>query len=474
MNIENLDDMMKHEKGLYLLTTTVMWERISFYIFTGVLVLYMVDVLHFSNSFAAFFYGIAVGLTYFFQIIGGYFCDEYLGNRKSLILGTVLILIAQLIFTYDASLYHLTSNIPVHSSLLFTMSEIIFLAGVGIMAVGISFFKVSVVSFIGLLYQDRPEYLDSAFSIDFMFINIGGFFAPLALSFVVGVHNPALYQYGFLIGVITILVALIFFLALQNKYLLSPDGQALGAEPQSKSQNAAENESKLSKIEINRLEVIILVFLFIIIYYISHEQVFTSIMIFAADYVDNIIPLINVSVGPAFYLSLIHLFIIFLSPIYIKLFEYLSEKNKGVSNITKMGFGALILALSFLILSIACYGLGAAFSINMSWMILFSFILVNSELLVLPVSLSLISKLSPSKYATVVVGIYYATFSVGEMLSGYFASALPSNGPTELLNFISIADFSSFFMIFVVLCLVLGGIWLLFSKRIIKLMHGLL
>ena len=464
---------MKHEKGLYLLTTTVMWERISFYIFTGVLVLYMVDVLHFSDSFSAFFYGIAVGLTYLFQIIGGYFCDEYLGNRKSIIMGILLILIAQLIFTYDASLYHLMVNVPVHSSLLFTMPEIIFLIGVFMMAIGISFFKVSIVSYIGLLYQDRPEYLDSAFSIDFMFINIGGFFAPLALSFVVGVHNPGLYQYGFLIGVITIFTALILFLSLEKKYLVSQDGESIGAVPRSKSQNGDENDSKLTKIEINRLEVIFLVFLFVIVYYISHEQVFTSIMIFTADYVGNIIPWINAAVGPAFYLSIIHLFIIVLSPLYIKLFEYLLNKNKGISNITKMGLGALVLSLSYLILSVACSGLENALNINMSWMVLFCFILVNSELLVLPVSLSLISKLSPPKYATVVVGFYYATFSIGEMLSAYFASALPTDGTTKLLNFISIGDFSSFFMVFAVLCFVLGLIWLMFSKRIKKLMHGL-
>ena len=187
---------MGHPKGIYLLSSTAMLESVSYYVFAGLLVMYMIDVLHFSNPFSTYIFGIAYGSTYILQIIGGYVCDRYLGNRKAVIFGISFIVIAQLIFSYDASLFALSTNIQEHSTLLFTYPEIIFLMGVAAMAVGVSFFKVNIASFIDQFYEKKDsKLLDSAFSIFYLFINIGGLLAPLFINFVVGVHHPSLYQF---------------------------------------------------------------------------------------------------------------------------------------------------------------------------------------------------------------------------------------------------------------------------------------
>lgn len=135
---------MKHPNGIYVLSSTAMLESLSYYIFAGLLVMYMIDVLHFSDPFSTYLFGIAFGSTYILQIVGGYICDRYLGNRKSVIFGISFIIIAQLIFSYDASLFALSTNIQEHSALLFTYPEIIFLIGVALMAIGVSFFYRSI------------------------------------------------------------------------------------------------------------------------------------------------------------------------------------------------------------------------------------------------------------------------------------------------------------------------------------------
>lgn len=99
------------------------------------------------------------------------------------------------------------------------------------MSIGVSFFTVSITSFISLFYKEDSKLVDSAFSIFYLFRNIGGFLAPVVVSSVVGIHDPKLYQYGFLYGFITIITCLILFLAFKNKTFVSVDGKPLGVTP---------------------------------------------------------------------------------------------------------------------------------------------------------------------------------------------------------------------------------------------------
>ena len=121
---------MEHPKGVYAISLIEMWERFSFFIFCGILVLYMIEVLHFSMPFASILYGVIVGAGYLLQLVTGQITDTYFGNRKAIIVGCILMLTSQLIFAFDASLYNLSIAIPTHSSFLFTYPEIIFLIGV--------------------------------------------------------------------------------------------------------------------------------------------------------------------------------------------------------------------------------------------------------------------------------------------------------------------------------------------------------
>lgn len=465
---------MEHPKGIYLLSSTAMLESLSYYVFAGLLVMYMIDVLHFSDPFSTYIFGIAYGSTYILQIVGGYICDRYLGNRKSVIFGISFIIMAQLIFSYDASLFALSTNIHEHSTLLFTYPEIIFLIGVAAMALGVSFFKVNIASFIDQFYNEGDsKLLDSAFSIFYLFINIGGFIAPLFINFVVGVHHPGLYQYGFLIGFIAMFIGLLVFALAGKRFFISPEGKPLGTEPRFKAQtNTVNKTDKLSKVEINRFKVIFAILISALVFQIFSQQIYTSIILFAESHVNNIIPFINHEVAPSFYLTLNPLFIIFLSPIYIRIFN--SNDEKGISSITKIGAGLLLLGVSYLVLFIAMGNLGSGMKLNMPWVVLFNFCLVNAELLIMPVTLSAITKLSPKKYVSSMIGIYYVTFSIASIIAGLCASAFPNDNPTMLFNIIPIANLQAYFIIFAIFGFVVGAIWLLFRNKMVKLSNGAL
>ena len=462
---------MEHPKGIYLLSSTAMLESLSYYVFAGLLVLYMIDVLHFTDSFSTCLFGIAYGSTYVLQIVGGYVCDRYLGNRKAVIFGISFIIIAQLIFSYDAHLFALSAGIREHSTLLFTYPEILFLIGVATMAVGVSFFKVNIASFIDQFYNEgESKLLDSAFSIFYLFINAGGLVAPLLINFVVGVHHPELYQYGFLIGFAAIFIGLLVFALSGKRFFVSPKGDPLGVEPRFKTQaTAAEGTGKLSEAEINRFKVIIAILISALVFQMFSQQIYTSIILFAESHVNNVIPFINYEVAPSFYLSLNPLFIILLTPVYLRIFN-----SKEFSSITKIGVGLLLFGAAFSVLFIAMGTVGSGMKLSMYWVFLFNLCLVNAELLIMPVTLSAITKLAPEKYVSSLIGIYYVTFSIASVIAGACASAFPNDTSTMLFNIIPIVSLQEYFIIFAIFGFVVGGIWLLFRKKMIKLSDGVL
>ena len=472
---------MKHPIGMYIVSTTEMWERFSFYTFVSILVLFMMQVLHFSTEFSTFLYGIILASTYLFQLVAGYLTDRYISNRKSIIIGGVFMIISQLIFTYDASLYIALERVPMHSAFLFNYPEIIFLLGVVFMTLGSGFFKVSVTSFVGLFYEGQEELLDSAYTIFYMFINIGGFLAPFILNFVVGANNPSLYQYGFLLGGIVIFAGLVMFIALR-KYLCLPNGEPVGTIPVSKNKDYLEgktvenlNETKLSKIEISRIFVIFLVLIVITIYYMSLEQVNTSFIIFNLGFVNNVIPLTNINVSPELFISIPPLLVILFGPVSIKLFEMLSKRNKEPSTISKLGIGLIISAIAFVMLLIPLYFYDPISKINMIWVVLFSIFIVWGELFIMPISLSYISKLAPVKYTSLIMGVMFSATAVSEILAGLFAAAMPAtfNEVTMLFNVIPIRGVISFMWVFVIIFVVAGVLWMLFGGKIKKLAHGI-
>ncbi|HND72622.1 MAG TPA: oligopeptide:H+ symporter, partial [Bacteroidia bacterium] len=162
-----------HPKGLYVLFVTEMWERFSYYGMRAIFILFMVKALMLDKAFASNLYGSYTGLVYLTPLLGGYISDRYWGNRRSIIVGGLLMAIGQFTLFFSGSMIGST---PTGTDA--TASMLMYL-GLGFLIFGNGFFKPNISTMVGQLYPKADKRVDGAFTIFYMGINLGAFFAPL-------------------------------------------------------------------------------------------------------------------------------------------------------------------------------------------------------------------------------------------------------------------------------------------------------
>jgi proton-dependent oligopeptide transporter, POT family len=172
-------------------------------------------------------------------MLGGYVSDRYLGNRNCIILGGITMAIGQLLLFGSASTFMEgvdTANIFMWSGLLFLI-------------LGNGFFKPNISSMVGQLYAKGDSRLDAAFTIFYMGINTGALLGMMICPWlgdvkVDGVRNLDAFKWGFLAAGSAMMIGTITFYFLKNKYLLKPDGQAVGLAPNFNKVQDADQESE--------------------------------------------------------------------------------------------------------------------------------------------------------------------------------------------------------------------------------------
>ena len=208
-----------HPKGLYILFITEMWERFSYYGMRAILMLFLVKALMMSEKDASNIYGSYTGLVYLTPLIGGYISDRYWGNRRSILVGGILMAIGQiLMFMSGNSLGTDTSNTAM-------------LAGLGFLIIGNGFFKPNISTMVGQLYPKGDARVDGAFTIFYMGINLGAFFSPLVCGGLGDTGDIHDFRWGFLAAGIGMIVSVIIFELTKHKYLIDPEGKPVGMPP---------------------------------------------------------------------------------------------------------------------------------------------------------------------------------------------------------------------------------------------------
>jgi len=141
-----------HPKGLYILFFTEMWERFSYYGMRAILSLYMINALFFDKAFTSSIYGYYTGLVYLTPLAGGYIADKFWGNRRSIIVGGIVMAIGQ--FALAASSYYFipSAGTATVSSFSYNLQQILFLTGLTLLIVGNGFFKPNIATMVGTLY----------------------------------------------------------------------------------------------------------------------------------------------------------------------------------------------------------------------------------------------------------------------------------------------------------------------------------
>ncbi len=431
-------EIFGHPVGLFVLFFTEMWERFSFYGMRAILTLYLVskttdinDGLGWSNTEALELYGWYTMFVYLMSIPGGFIADKFLGQKKSVLVGGILLVAGHGILAYTEMWA--------------------FYTGLVLIVLGVGMLKPNISTMVGGLYQKGDIRRDKGFTIFYIGINIGSFLASIIVGYVGEVIG---WHYGFgLAGIGMLLGLLVYYF---GQPYLKDVGNFIG---NSKSEKEKELLKKpLTKIEKDRVIVLFISFLIVIVFWGAYEQAGGLLNLYAKEKTNRM--LMGFKVPASWFQSLSALFIIIIGTTVARYWAKRKLDGKNASSIFKMLVGLIIMGTGFLFMSAASLQFEKEGSSAMYWLIFAYFLNVVGELSLSPVALSFITKLAPVKYASIMMGVYFAMTGIGNKLAGLLGESASHYG--EFTIFTGIAVFSILF----------GMLVMLFRKKLHNLTHG--
>ena len=547
-----------HPKGLWVLFGTEMWERFNFYGMRAILTLFLVNSLMMKEEEASLIYGGFLGLCYLTPMLGGFVADRFFGNRNCILLGGLMMAIGQMMLFGSASIFG--SDVSLATTLMW--------CALGIIIFGNGFFKPNISSMVGSLYpKQEKSKLDTAFTIFYMGINLGAFLGQLICPIIGdvkdagGVRDIHAFKWGFLAASIAMLIGTAVFYFLKNKYVITPEGRPLGGLPskneaadfeEGESQKAVFSQkaliiagivffalgalihfvfdqnliytliyssgltlagliisdTSLTKVERDRIFVIYIVAFFVIFFWAAFEQAGSSLTFIADNQTDR--NFFGWNMPPSMVQIFNGLFVVAFAVPFSMLWDYLRSKNREPISPMKQSFGLALIAISYFIIAYNVKDLGNDGLLAIKWLILLYLIQTCAELCLSPIGLSLVGKLSPKRFSSLLYGVFFLSNAAGYALAGTLGSILPATGdkfnkakelgidlqavldktvtPTaeqlKLLeqNQISatnhffagfeIHNLFEFFMVFVVLCGLAAVILFALTPVMKKMMHG--
>jgi POT family proton-dependent oligopeptide transporter len=452
MNKPNTGEFLGHPKGLFLLFGTEMWERMSYYGLRGILVLYLthattVGVMgwdHMSTqelqSNALSYLGLYAFLVYVTPVLGGWLADNVIGQRKSIIIGGITMMLGQFAL---ATPYNWIPGLE---------KEFLFL-GLGLLIIGNGFFKPNISTMVGDLYEEGDHRRDGAFTIFYMGINLGSILG----YFIVGtIAEKVDYQYGFLAAGIGMLLGVILQLVSSQKYLGD-----LGREPSaklSKTQSEGGIVQPLTKEERDRIKVILIMSFFTIVFWMGFEQAAGSMNLFAKNQTDLVF--FGWEMPASWLQSVNPLFIIILAPFFASLWINMGDKEPNST--VKFSLAFFFLGLGFLCMVGAALQIGDSGEVkaHVLWLVGAYLFHTIGELCLSPIGLSMVTKLAPMRYLSLMMGMWFFFSGIGNYAAAEVGKLVGETGPLEAFGGVVIASFVS------------GIVLFLIRERLVDWMHG--
>lgn len=438
-----------HPKGLYLLFVTEMAERFSYYGMRAVFTLYMVAAL-FTMESASEIYGYYTGLVYLTPLLGGYIADRYWGNRRSIIVGGMLMAFGQFLMFLSASFVQPAikeAEGMIDPTVNNQLAIICMMGGLFFLILGNGFFKPNISTMVGSLYRPDDQRKDSAFTIFYMGINVGATLGPLTCGIFEGDYlNPMRFKWAFLCACIAMLASTLIFYLLKNKYLMDYEGNAIGTKP--KLQEKTERQ-QLTRKEKQHIVVIFIIAAFVIFFWAAYEQAGVSLTYFADQQTDRHI--FGWEMPTSYFQSFPAIFVVLLAPFMNLAWEVLRRFGHEPSSVMKQAIGLAFLSIGYMLIAFGVKDLGPNVKVSMLWLTGLYFIHTLGELSLSPIGLSLVSKLSPKHLASLMMGIWFMSTAISNMLAGQLATLYPDGSSKSLFGIIEIASLHDFFMMFVVL-----------------------
>ncbi len=558
-----------HPKGLYLLFSTEMWERFSYYGMRAIFTLFLIGAMCYDKETASEMYGNYTGLVYLTPLIGGYIADNYWGNKRSIIVGGTLMALGQFFLFLCASF--LGQGILTHSLLI---------VGLGLLVLGNGFFKPNISSMVGTLYPDNDPRKDSAYTIFYMGINFGAFFSPLVCGFFGVTGNPEDFRYGFLAACVGMIIGVVSFWLGKERYLVTPDGEEIGGVPHiavstsmsespettlmldshedTSSAHIYNDKSKIGlfvllevavfgllywlfdgdyigaliyslscvvpvyiitdktlvKEERRNILVIYILAFFVVFFWAAFEQAGASLTYFAEEQTDRILPnffdfnltltskvvsivlftalavcltyLIGKKIKNSFdlptYLSVIifavtisfiffssgdevntsyfgslnPIFIIILAPVMSSMWMTLESKNIHIASPTKQAIGLALLSFGYFFIAYGVDDVPVGEKVSMMWITTLYLVLSVGELSLSPIGLSMVNKLSPARFASLLMSVWLLSSATANKFAGVLSALYPeanADGIVVAKSFMGyeIENLHDFFMVFAVM-----------------------
>ena len=447
-----MSKLVNNPRSLSTLFFTEMWERFSYYGMRALLVLYLVNSLNYSESEALHIYAVYTGLVYLTPLIGGYLADRFLGTQKSIFIGGLTMMIGHFLMAFPDYLY----------------------LAIGMLIIGNGYFKPNISSLLGRLYKSNDVRRDSGFSIFYVGINVGAFLAPLVVGYVGETIN---WHYGFAIAGFGMLAGLIQFYYGQNKIIKEDTTQ------QSRKLKSADwglitiisiiniplillilevnevinnyffeiflalvtfisfylltrkKQLLSAKEDLKKIVYIGVLSIFVIFFWVGFEQAGGSLTLFANNSVDR--NFLGFIIPASFFQSINPLIIILIGPMIANFWLRVDRGKSNINTPQKMGLGLLLLAGGFFLITLVNNSSDSA--ISLWWLVGVYFLHTLGELCLSPIGLSMVSKVSPRKIASLMMGFWFLSSAVANFMAGKLPGILQANN-LDLFTFLTVTS----------------------------------
>ncbi|GAA4018803.1 oligopeptide:H+ symporter [Sphingomonas swuensis] len=430
-----------HPKGLYMLFFAEMWERFSYYGMRALLIFYLTKHWLFTDSKASLIYGAYTSLVYITPVLGGYLADRYLGQRKAVLFGGLLLAVGHSLMAVEGVGGQNDATINV------------FWAALAFIIVGSGFLKANISVMVGQLYKLTDVRRDGAYTVFYMGINVGAALGTILVGYL---GETIGWGYGFGLAGIGMLAGLVVFVL--GKGVLNGAGEAPAPLTKNKEftlygigvaavaviwalvqyQDVIQGllvvsgvallgyvlyESfKLPKEPRERMFAILFLISLNPLFWGLFEQAGGSMSLFTDKFVDR------GGVPASLFQSINPIFIMIMAPVFAALWVTLGKRNSEPSAPAKFGLALAQMGIANLVL---VYGAEAYGVLAMTPVILvfgYYFFATTAELCLSPVGLSAMNRLAPKFLASLIMGAWFYMTAVGNFVAGKIGEATGGEG----------------------------------------------
>lgn len=440
--------IMGHPKGLFVLFFAEMWERFSYYGMRALLIFYLVQHWMFSDQRASVIYGAYTALVYITPVIGGYLADRYLGQRKAVLFGAVLLTFGHFLMAFEGDGGQGSTTIGV------------FWLALAFIIVGSGFLKANISVIVGQLYPRTDVRRDGAYTIFYMGINLGAALGAIISGYLGQTYG---WSYGFGAAGFGMLLGLIVFV--WGKPYLMGRGEPRAPEKLAAKVAGISFEwllyllsfatvglvwlmiqyqelvgtllgiagailvayvlytavAKLSRDDRDRIFAAMFLIMGSILFWALFEQAGSSLNLFTDRHVDR--EIFGFEVKSAIFQSLNAIYIVLLAPLFAALWVGLGRRGLEPSAPAKFGLGLIQLGAGFFVLVAGAAAAGTGVPTPVIYIFLIYFLHTTGELCLSPVGLSAMNRLAPAHMASLIMGTWFFASAAGNFAAGLIAAA---------------------------------------------------